>query len=92
VVRAVAHVQLDTERVVVTEWFFTPGSETGSHRHERDYVVVPMTTGVLQMLVDGTSSEALLECGVSYARSAGVTHNVVNPNDFEFRFIEIELK
>lgn len=91
-VRAVAHVQLDTDRVVVTEWCFNPGAETGSHRHERDYVVVPMTSGVLQMVVDGASSESQLERGVSYARSAGVTHNVVNPNDFEFRFIEIELK
>lgn len=90
--QATAHVQLDTDRVSVTEWRFDPGAETGSHTHERDYVVVPLTSGVLQMVVDDALGESLLERGVSYARSAGVRHNVVNPNDFEFRFIEIELK
>ena len=30
--------------------------------------------------------------GVSYARPIGVEHDVINPNDFEFVFVEIELK
>jgi hypothetical protein len=34
----------------------------------------------------------VLEAGASYSRAAGSAHNVVNVNDFEFRFIEIELK
>ncbi len=33
-----------------------------------------------------------LQAGISYARPAGVAHNVVNVNDHEFRFVEIELK
>jgi len=33
-----------------------------------------------------------LQQGVSYAREKGVAHNVINANDFEFRFVEIELK
>jgi len=36
--------------------------------------------------------EATLNAGASYARRAGVAHNVVNANEFEFRFVEIELK
>jgi len=32
-----------------------------------------------------------LEAGASYARPAGVTHNVINPNAHEFRFVEVEL-
>jgi mannose-6-phosphate isomerase-like protein (cupin superfamily) len=36
--------------------------------------------------------EASLLAGDSYTRRAGVAHNVINPNDFEFRFVEIELK
>jgi mannose-6-phosphate isomerase-like protein (cupin superfamily) len=36
--------------------------------------------------------EVELKAGGSYARLAGVAHNVVNVNPFEFRFIEIELK
>jgi len=34
---------------------------------------------------------AHLEAGVSYARAAGVAHNVVNINAHEFRYVEIEL-
>jgi mannose-6-phosphate isomerase-like protein (cupin superfamily) len=32
-----------------------------------------------------------LKAGASYARPAGVSHNVINPNEHEFRFVEIEL-
>ena len=38
---------IDNERVRVTEWRFRPGEATGWHRHEFDYVVVPVTTGQL---------------------------------------------
>ncbi|MFV0297589.1 MAG: hypothetical protein ACK5JT_15860 [Hyphomicrobiaceae bacterium] len=40
----------------------------------------------------GTQSTADLVTGKPYARQTGVEHNVVNANDFEFVFIEIELK
>jgi hypothetical protein len=33
-----------------------------------------------------------LQAGASYAREAGVAHNVINANDFEYRFVEIEMK
>ena len=38
---------IDNEKVKVTEWKFKPGQSTGWHRHEMDYVVVPVTTGKL---------------------------------------------
>ena len=37
-------------------------------------------------------SEALLEFGKAYNRRAGVEHDVINPNDFEFVFVEVEIK
>jgi mannose-6-phosphate isomerase-like protein (cupin superfamily) len=52
---------------------------------------VPLTTGRLRLEEPGGVHEVQLEAGASYARSAGVAHNVANPNDHEFRFIEIEL-
>lgn len=89
--KATAHVQLENARVKVTEWRFAPGAETGHHVHAHDYVVVPLTSGLLR-LEEGTSRrDAQLTSGVSYARAQGVAHNVINPNDFEFRFLEIEL-
>lgn len=69
------------------------GAETGFHRHTYDYAVVPLMTGQLR-LVDGNGSEstANLVAGKSYFRRAGVEHNVINANAFDFAFVEIELK
>jgi quercetin dioxygenase-like cupin family protein len=90
--KATPVVQVDNERVIVTEWTFAPGAETGEHVHAHDYVVVPMTTGILRLEELSGKRDAELRAGVSYARPAGVQHNVVNVNPYEFRFIEIELK
>lgn len=89
--KATSIVQIQTGRVLVTEWRFLPGAETGHHVHAHDYVVVPMTSGKLRLEEAGGTREVELEAGVSYARPAGVEHNVINPNQHEFRFIEIEL-
>jgi quercetin dioxygenase-like cupin family protein len=91
--QAVPTVQVDNERVRVTEWRFAPGAETGEHVHGMDYVVVPLGDGRLKLVApDGTESFADLKRGASYARKAGVHHNVINANDFEYAFVEIELK
>lgn len=83
---------VDNDRVIVTEWRFEPDAETGWHRHQYDYVVVPQTTGTL--LLEGRDEEhtAQLECGKPYFREAGVEHNVINCSGGEFVFIEVELK
>jgi quercetin dioxygenase-like cupin family protein len=85
-------VQIENARVTVTEWCFAPNAETGHHVHAHDYVVVPLTTGTLRLVSESGATDAQLQSGRSYARQAGVAHNVINVNDFEFRFIEIELK
>ena len=90
--KAVASVQIDNGRVIVTEWRFAPGAETGWHRHAHDYVVVPQTTGTLLLEEPGGNREAQLTSGVSYFRNEGVEHNVINANDFEFVFVEIEIR
>lgn len=84
--------QLETDRIVVTEWSFPPGGHTGWHRHAMDYVVVPVTTGDLTIETSDGLAKAPLQTGVSYTREAGVEHDVINDNDFPFRFIEVELK
>lgn len=90
---AVPAVQIDNDRVIVTEWRFAPGAETGWHRHAHDYVVVPLADGTLRITgADGQTTEASLRHGVSYTRTAGVEHNVTNANAFEFAFVEIELR
>ena len=90
--QAIPTVQIDDERVVVTEWRFPPGAETGWHRHSMDYVIVPQTTGQLLLETPDGDITADLTTGHSYSRAEGVEHNVVNANDHEFVFVEIEIK
>jgi mannose-6-phosphate isomerase-like protein (cupin superfamily) len=85
-------VQVENDRVIVTEWRFPPGGHTGWHKHMHDYVVVPITSGELHIFDGKATVPAPLRSGVSYARQTGVEHDVINPNSFEFVFIEIELK
>ncbi len=89
--KATSHVQVENERLRVTEWRFAPGAETGHHVHAHDYVVVPLTSGALRLEEPGGPRQAQLTSGMAYAREKGVEHNVVNVNGFEFRFLEIEL-
>jgi beta-alanine degradation protein BauB len=89
---AVGTKQVETERVIVTDWSFAPGAHTGWHRHGHDYVVVPLTTGDLTIESANGITKAPLVAGASYGRQVGVEHDVINDNPFPFRFIEIELK
>jgi quercetin dioxygenase-like cupin family protein len=90
--QAVGTKQVENDRVIVTEWRFAPGAETGWHRHGHDYVVVPLVTG--KLMIDDGKRELIadLKAGGSYTRQVGVEHNVINANDFEFAFVEIEIK
>ena len=89
---AVPTVQIDNDAVRVTEWRFAPGAETGWHRHGYEYVVVPVTDGVLQLETPDGPVEAVLRLGHSYTRPVGVEHNVINAGATELAFIEVELK
>jgi quercetin dioxygenase-like cupin family protein len=90
--QASSELQLDNERVAVTEWRFAAGAETGWHRHEHDYVVVPLTSGKLLLKGKAGDSVAELTAGKSYFRKAGVEHNVINASEGEFVFVEIEIR
>lgn len=86
-------VQIENERVRVTRWDFAGrGDNTGWHRHEHDYVVVPLFDGTLEIdLGGGERTTATLQTGVPYFRNLGVEHDVINGNDFACAFVEIEL-
>ena len=99
--KATSKLLQETGRAIVTEWRFAPGAETGWHRHAHDYVVVVLTAGKLMQETANGEIVTGLALGQSYAREAGVEHNVVNPNPHEFvplkgvlkrMFVEVELK
>lgn len=90
--QARATVLIENERVRVTEWRFAPRAATGWHRHEYDYVVVPLTSGRLLLKTADGEQYADLTRGIPYFRNVGVEHDVINANDGEFVFVETELK
>lgn len=83
---------IENARTRVTEWRFAGrGDNTGWHRHDYDYVVVPISDGKLEILDgEGRISIAELKAGVPYFRDLGVEHDVINGNEGEFAFVEIE--
>ncbi len=83
---------IDNEKTRITEWWFAPSAATGWHKHEYDYAVVPMTTGKLKLVSADGEIIAELVAGVPYFKLQGVEHDVININDHEFVFLEIEFK
>lgn len=90
---ALPTIMIENDRVKVTEWRFgNQGDNTGWHRHAFDYVVIPLFDGVLEIdLGDGERIKAQMQNGVPYFREIGVEHDVINANDFECAFVEVEL-
>ncbi len=89
---AISIKHVDNDRVVVWEWRFAPGANTGWHRHDHDYVVVPLMDGTVKLETRDGTSMAEMKAGAPYFRKAGVEHDVINANDTAYAFIEIELK
>lgn len=89
---ALSTVMIENGRSRVTEWRFkNRGDNTGWHRHDFDYVVVPLFDGILEIdLGNGERVTAQMQNGVPYYRELGVEHDVINGNDFECAFVEIE--
>ncbi len=86
-------VLIDNARTRVTEHRFAPGATTGRHRHDRDYLVVPVVDGRLRVITpDGTEKISELKAGQQAFRAAGGEHEVVNDSDSEYAYIEVELK
>lgn len=83
---------IENERVRVTEWRFAPGAATGHHRHDYDYVVVPIATGQLKIVDKAGERLFDLVHGRPYFRNEGVEHDVINAGNNEVAFVEVEIK
>jgi quercetin dioxygenase-like cupin family protein len=82
--------QIDNTRARVTRHKMAPGASTGFHRHDYDYVIVPVTDGRMRIVEGGRESVSELSAGISYFRPAGVEHDVINGGDRDLIFVEIE--
>jgi beta-alanine degradation protein BauB len=83
--------QIDNPRTRVTRHRLAPGAHTGFHRHEYDYVVVPISGGRMRIVEGSREVYADLSSGIAYFRPAGVEHDVFNDLDRELVFVEVEL-
>ena len=91
--KASANIQIDNERIRVTEYSFNRNEETGFHIHKWDYVVIPQTNGQLLLIDDNeVETTTTLIKGKPYYRKAGVSHNVINNGKEKIVFIELEIK
>jgi hypothetical protein len=83
----------DDDRVRITTWTFGDGHDTGHHRHEYDYIVVPISGGTFAITeLDGTTREMTQQAAVAYLGRAGTEHNVTNRSGRAAVFVEVELK
>jgi len=91
---AKATVHVDDERLRITTWSFEDAGEAiGEHRHEFDYIVVPVTGGAFRVIdLDGSEREMEQVAGSPYLGTAGTEHDVVSASDGPSSFVEIELK
>ncbi len=91
---AQAAITTDDERIRVTTWTFAAdGDAIGHHRHEFDYVVVPVTGGTFAVTeADGSVRELVQTAGSPYPGAAGTEHDVTNASGREAVFVEVELK
>jgi len=83
--------QIENARARVTRHRMAPGAHTGFHRHEYDYVIVPVTHGRMRVVEGGRETITELTAGVSYFRPAGVEHDVINGGEEDLVFVEIEI-
>ncbi|MBO0356033.1 hypothetical protein J0656_18590 [Muricauda ruestringensis] len=90
--KAKSTVQVDNDAIKVVHWSFEPGASTGWHKHDFDYLVIPMENGQLTSIDNMNETVLNLQKGKSYFKSAGVEHEIINSNEFAFQFVEVELK
>ena len=90
--QAVSQLQSDNSQVIVTRRDFSPGSETGWHRHGYDYVIIPLTDGRMRLETPEGEGVVTLEAGACYTRVEGTEHNVINDGQEPFAFVEVEIK
>jgi quercetin dioxygenase-like cupin family protein len=88
-----SEILVDNAMVRVTRWTLQTKAETGIHRHEYAYVVVPLSHGqMLTCPTDGPEKFQELTRGTAYYREAGSQHNVRNASDGVLSFVGVEVK
>lgn len=85
-------IQLENDHFRVTKWTIEAGGAIPMHRHEYEYVVVPLVSDTMHVVTaDGDEIVAELVAGQSYSRPAGSEHTVENRGKGDpIVFVEVE--
>ena len=87
-----AQLQLENDVFRVTKWTIEPGGSIPMHRHDYEYVVIPLVTDTMHVVnADGSEFDAELVTGQSYTRAAGAEHRIENRGSADdVVFVEVE--
>jgi quercetin dioxygenase-like cupin family protein len=86
-------VLFEDDKTRVTSWRFAPGTQTGWHHHNFDYVTIQQSGGQLRLENDAGDIKLIdYEPNRTVGYSAPIKHNATNVSDEEVRVIEIEYK
>ena len=87
-----AQLQLENDVFRVTKWTIEPGGPIPMHRHDYEYVVIPLVTDTMHVVnADGSEFDAELVTGQSYTRAAGAEHRIENRGSAaDVVFVEVE--
>lgn len=67
-----------------------PGQTTGMHQHRFDYVVVPLTDGIVTIDAERGAAAFAMQRATPYSRKAGIIHSITNTGSSVVDFIEVE--
>jgi hypothetical protein len=88
--KAEAVSRLENGEVRVTEWRFAAGAQTGWHRHGYDYVVVPLTDGLMRIVA--SAEHHGIEAGRSLLPQGGGCSTMSSTRGEDYlAFVEVEL-
>ena len=88
---ASSEVAYEDDRFRATRWTIEPGGQIPMHRHEHDYLVVPLRRAVMHVTTaEGELIVAEMEPGTAYARPRGSEHRNENRGERTVEFIEVE--
>ena len=83
----------EDDKTKITSWKFAPGSQTGWHFHNFDYVTIQKSGGRLKLeSEEGEIKYIDYENNRTAGYSAPIRHNATNVSQEEVRVIEIEYK
>ena len=87
-----AQLQLENDVFRVTKWTIEPGGSIPMHRHDYEYVVIPLVTDTMHVVnADGSEFDAELVTGQSYTHAAGAEHRIENRGSAaDVVFVEVE--